>query len=57
MVSQNMTAQDLPKEERTVCEVWTRCMGYHRPTKNFNIGKAQEYKDRKEFSMDKTFKK
>jgi len=36
----------LTDEERQPCEVWTRCMGYHRPVDNFNIGKKQEFKDR-----------
>ena len=31
------------------CEVWTRVMGYHRPVDLFNIGKKQEYADRKNF--------
>ncbi|MBK5210867.1 MAG: ribonucleoside triphosphate reductase [Coriobacteriia bacterium] len=31
------------------CEVWTRVMGYHRPVNLFNIGKKQEYADRKNF--------
>ena len=31
------------------CEVWTRVMGYHRPISSFNIGKKQEYADRKNF--------
>ena len=35
--------------ERQLCQVWTRCMGYHRPVAYFNIGKKQEHKDRKQF--------
>lgn len=31
------------------CEVWTRVMGYHRPVSLYNIGKKQEYADRKNF--------
>jgi|UPI0003A345C0 hypothetical protein len=31
---------------RTRCEVWTRVMGYHRPTSQFNKGKQQEHRDR-----------
>jgi hypothetical protein len=42
-----MTLND---EERTKCEVWTRCMGYHRPVSAFNRGKQQEHLDRKKFS-------
>ena len=37
-------------EGRTVCEVWTRVMGYYRPTLSFNKGKKSEYADRVCFS-------
>lgn len=40
----------LKDSERTRCEIWTRVMGYHRPTSSFNLGKLQEHKDRKKFS-------
>ena len=40
---------ELKDDERTRCEVWTRVMGYHRPVSQFNIGKKQEYKERKFF--------
>ena len=36
--------------ERTKCEVWTRVMGYHRSTADFNVGKKSEYKERKNFA-------
>jgi len=39
----------IPDEERTPCEVWTRVMGYHRPTLSWNKGKLQEHKDRRAF--------
>ncbi|WP_290458427.1 anaerobic ribonucleoside-triphosphate reductase [Turicimonas muris] len=39
--------------ERTKCEVWTRVMGYHRPTSSFNIGKKGEFADRKYFTEEK----
>jgi len=29
--------------------VWTRVMGYHRPTDSFNIGKRSEFSERKYF--------
>ncbi|MDR0695826.1 MAG: anaerobic ribonucleoside-triphosphate reductase [Holosporales bacterium] len=32
--------------ERTVCEVWTRVMGFYRPVSAFNKGKKSEYLDR-----------
>ncbi len=39
----------LKEEERTRCEIWTRVMGYHRPTRMFNPGKRQEHQDRRLF--------
>ena len=38
--------------ERTRCEVYSRVMGYHRPVSAWNIGKKQEFADRKYFSHD-----
>lgn len=32
------------------CEIWTRVMGYHRPTISFNVGKKEEQKERKHYS-------
>lgn len=43
----------LKNEERQVCEVWTRVMGYHRPTSSFNIGKKGEYNERESFKENK----
>ncbi|MDR2458542.1 MAG: anaerobic ribonucleoside-triphosphate reductase [Holosporales bacterium] len=45
----NIDEKNLGDEERTVCEVWTRVMGYYRPIAAFNKGKRSEYKDRKCF--------
>ncbi len=33
-------------------EVWTRVVGFHRPVQSWNRGKQEEYKDRKEFSVE-----
>ncbi len=44
-----ISIDDIPKEWRTCCEIWSRVMGYHRPTTSFNPGKLQEHKDRKLF--------
>lgn len=38
-------------EERQSCEVWSRVMGYHRSVSGFNVGKKQEFYDRKYFKM------
>ncbi len=35
------------------CEVYTRVVGYLRPVGQFNVGKQQEYKDRKEYRVKK----
>jgi hypothetical protein len=39
----------LAPEERQLCEVWTRVMGYHRPVSSFNRGKQGEFHERKCF--------
>lgn len=33
-------------------EVWTRVVGFHRPVQSWNRGKQEEFKDRKEFSVE-----
>ena len=33
-------------------EVWSRITGYYRPIQNWNEGKMQEYKERKEYHVD-----
>lgn len=43
----------LEESERQRCEIWTRVMGYHRPTCNWNIGKRAEHAERKFFREDK----
>ena len=40
--------------ERRVCQIWSRCMGYLRPTTDYNVGKYSEYESRKTFSEEKT---
>lgn len=39
----------LNDSERTLCEVYTRVMGYHRQVSCFNAGKRQEHRDRRMF--------
>ncbi len=48
-----MCAVHLKNEERQVCEVWTRVMGYFRPVNHFNKGKQSEYAERVCFSEHK----
>ncbi len=35
------------------CEVYSRIVGYLRPVQNYNPGKQQEYKERKEYIIKK----
>jgi len=37
------------QNKRQKCTVYTRVMGYHRPTDSFNIGKKGEHKERVHF--------
>lgn len=39
----------------TECEVYSRITGYYRPVKNWNDGKAREFKERKVYSMDMNY--
>jgi anaerobic ribonucleoside-triphosphate reductase len=41
----------LPDAERQPCEVYTRVMGYIRPTTEFNKGKQAEYAERKHYTF------
>jgi len=38
------------------CEVFSRIVGYFRPVKNWNNGKAEEFKHRKTYKEDKSLK-
>ena len=38
------------QQQRTPCEVFSRSMGFIRPTKNFNDGKYSEFCERKTFT-------
>lgn len=38
--------------ERTKCEVWSRVVGYLRPTALWNDGKLSEFNDRKTFNPE-----
>lgn len=39
------------EDKRTKCEVYSRVVGYMRPVKQWNLGKQQEFSDRKLFDM------
>jgi len=36
---------------RTKCEIWSRVVGYLRPTSRWNEGKLAEFGDRKNFKV------
>ena len=38
------------QHKRQKCTVYTRVIGYHRPVESFNVGKAGEHKQRKQFN-------
>ena len=44
-------------EERVTCgkkcEIFSRVVGYHRPVQQWNLGKQEEFKDRKTFKEGK----
>lgn len=42
------------KSRRQKTEIYSRCCGYMRPTKNWNDGKQAEFQDRKEFKVGGT---
>lgn len=39
------------KKGRQKCEVYSRVVGYMRPIQQWNKGKQQEFKDRKNFKL------
>lgn len=52
-VSTDMLVTFKDGSQRRICEVWSRVMGYLRPSTEFNIGKYSEFKERKYFVEDK----
>lgn len=49
----NIEDVKLDDSERQRCEVYTRVMGYIRPTTEFNVGKKGEFNSRLCFCEDK----
>lgn len=45
----NLSLEEKIKRFPVIC--YTRCVGWITPIKNFNKGKAAEYKDRKNFKL------
>lgn len=44
--------EDKKNTQGTPCEVYARIVGYYRAIKNWNNGKAQEYRERVNFIID-----
>lgn len=38
------------------CDVYSRVVGYHRPTNNWNSGKKQEFRDRTTYDKSQELK-
>lgn len=43
--------------QRRICEIWTRVMGYLRPSTEYNKGKHAEFRTRKYFTEEKANKR
>jgi len=41
----------IDKKKRTICEVYSRIVGYLRPVNQWNDGKAAEFKERKTYKV------
>ncbi len=39
------------------CEVWSRSVGYYRPIFDWNLGKREEFSDRKTYDADKAIER
>ena len=42
----------MDNSKRTKCEIWSRVVGYLRPTNKWNEGKLTEFKDREVFKIN-----
>jgi len=52
----NLVLEDgtiIPESKRTKCEVYSRVVGYLRPLNQYNKGKQEEFKSRKNFNIKK----
>lgn len=41
----------IPAAERTRCEIYSRVVGYIRPVEAWNVGKQEEFRDRKTYKV------
>lgn len=49
-----MNKEEIPIGLRTKCQVFSRVVGYYRPVSQWNDGKVSEFKDRKEFKIERS---
>ncbi len=49
---QGSNATPVKSEQKVPCEVYSRIVGYLRPTQNWNEGKQEEFKDRRTFQLE-----
>ena len=40
------------EDSKVPCEVYSRIVGYLRPIRNWNVGKKQEFAERKEYVVE-----
>lgn len=52
-VSNEMLVTFKDGTQRRICEVFSRVMGYIRPSTEYNIGKYSEFESRKEYTEEK----
>lgn len=48
----SLIKSEIENVKGTTCEVYARIVGYYRSVKNWNAGKAEEYKHRVSFIPD-----
>jgi formiminotetrahydrofolate cyclodeaminase len=48
--------EQLQEVKDTECEVYSRVVGYFRPTKQWNEGKAEEFKERETYKLPERIK-
>ncbi len=53
METNKRTPDAVDAEVKVPCEVYSRVVGYLRPVVQWNHGKKEEFKDRKEYATEK----
>lgn len=50
-VKESASEKTVVKVKKIPTEIYSRVVGYYRPVSNWNEGKREEFKDRKEFKL------